>query len=123
MFTLNQLIRKNRKKKKTKSKTPRLNNCPQKKGTCTRVFLMTPKKPNSAIRKVARVLLSNYESATCYIPGIGHNLQKFSKVVIRGGRIADLPGVRYQIIRGLGDSKPVYFRRRSRSRYGVKKFF
>ncbi|MBT3275655.1 MAG: 30S ribosomal protein S12 [Spirochaetales bacterium] len=121
MPTVNQLVRKGRKKITKKTKSPALTSCPQRRGVCTRVFTMTPKKPNSALRKVARVRLSNGIEANAYIPGIGHNLQEHSVVLIRGGRIKDLPGVRYHIIRGAKDTLGVDDRRKSRSKYGTKK--
>jgi len=119
--TINQLIRKGRKKLTKKTITPALGSSPQKRGVCTRVYTTTPKKPNSALRKVARVRLSNGMEVTVYIPGIGHNLQEHSIVLIRGGRVKDLPGVRYHIIRGTLDTMGVEERRRSRSKYGAKK--
>jgi len=119
--TLNQLVRKGRKKTLKKTKAPALRNCPQKRGVCTRVYTTTPKKPNSALRKVARVRLSNGFEVTAYIPGEGHNLQEHSIVSIRGGRVKDLPGVRYHIIRGTFDTSGVEDRKRSRSKYGVKR--
>lgn len=121
MPTVNQLVRKGRKKVTKKTKSPALTSCPQRRGVCTRVFTMTPKKPNSALRKVARVRLSNGIEANAYIPGIGHNLQEHSVVLIRGGRIKDLPGVRYHIVRGAKDTLGVDDRRKSRSKYGTKK--
>ncbi|MCP2520822.1 30S ribosomal protein S12 [Candidatus Aminicenantes bacterium AC-335-B20] len=121
MPTINQLIRYGRKKVKEKSKSPALEGCPQKRGVCVRVFTTTPKKPNSALRKVARVRLTNGIEVTAYIPGIGHNLQEHSIVLIRGGRVKDLPGVRYHIIRGALDTAGVEGRRRGRSKYGTKK--
>ena len=121
MPTINQLIRKGRTSQKKKTKSPALEGCPQKRGTCTRVMTVTPKKPNSALRKVARVRLSNGIEVTAYIPGIGHNLQEHSVVLIRGGRVNDLPGVRYHIIRGSKDTLGVADRKRSRSKYGAKK--
>ena len=121
MPTINQLIRNGREKKLKKSKSPALTSCPQKRGVCTRVMTFTPKKPNSALRKVARVRLTNGIEVTAYIPGIGHNLQEHSAVLIRGGRVKDLPGVRYHIIRGTLDSLGVADRRKSRSKYGAKK--
>ena len=121
MPTVNQLIRLGRVAKKYKSKSPALENCPQKRGVCTRVFTSTPKKPNSALRKVARVRLTNNIEVTGYIPGVGHNLQEHSIVLIRGGRVKDLPGVRYHIIRGTLDSEGVANRQQSRSRYGAKR--
>jgi small subunit ribosomal protein S12 len=120
MVTVNQLILGIRKKRKFKIKKPALDKCPQKKGFCLRILLMTPKKPNSAIRKVARVLLSNLKQVSGYIPGKGHNLQKHSAILIRGGRVRDLPGIKYKIIRGKFDLKGVVNRRSSRSKYGVK---
>ena len=121
MPTINQLIRKGRKRIVEKSKTPAMQNCPQKRGVCTRVYTSTPKKPNSALRKVARVRLTNQIEVTAYIPGEGHNLQEHSIVLIRGGRIKDLPGVRYHIIRGTKDTSGVADRKRGRSKYGTKK--
>ena len=120
MLTVNQLVRKGRKKVTVKGKTPALNECPQKRGVCTRVYTTTPKKPNSALRKVARVKLTNGIEVSAYIPGIGHNLQEHSLVMIRGGRVKDLPGVRYHIIRGCLDATGVANRNQSRSKYGVK---
>ncbi|MBC7239687.1 MAG: 30S ribosomal protein S12 [Chloroflexi bacterium] len=121
MPTINQLVRKGRKPKKSKSKSPALQGCPQKRGVCTRVYTVTPKKPNSALRKVARVRLTNGIEVTAYIPGIGHNLQEHAVVLIRGGRVKDLPGVRYHIIRGALDAAGVEGRRQSRSKYGTKR--
>ncbi|NPA57801.1 MULTISPECIES: 30S ribosomal protein S12 [unclassified Persephonella] len=121
MPTINQLVRKGRKKVKKKSKAPALEGNPQKRGVCVRVYTTTPKKPNSALRKVARVRLSNGYEVTCYIPGIGHNLQEHSIVLVRGGRVKDLPGVRYKIIRGALDAAGVKDRRQSRSKYGTKR--
>ncbi|HOP28668.1 MAG TPA: 30S ribosomal protein S12 [Spirochaetota bacterium] len=121
MPTINQLIRNGREKKLKKSKSPALTSCPQKRGVCTRVMTFTPKKPNSALRKVARVRLTNGIEVTAYIPGIGHNLQEHSAVLIRGGRVKDLPGVRYHIIRGTLDSLGVNDRRKARSKYGTKR--
>ena len=121
MPTFNQLVRKGRTPKHYKSKSPALDTCPQKRGVCTRVFTTTPKKPNSALRKVARVRLTNNIEVTGYIPGVGHNLQEHSIVLIRGGRVKDLPGVRYHIIRGTLDSEGVQNRFQSRSLYGAKK--
>jgi len=121
MPTINQLIRKGRTKPVSKTKSPALEGCPQKRGVCTKVMTVTPKKPNSALRKVARVRLSNGYEVTAYIPGIGHNLQEHSVVLIRGGRVKDLPGVRYHIIRGTKDTQGVDGRKRSRSKYGAKK--
>jgi small subunit ribosomal protein S12 len=119
--TINQLVRKGREKVKKKSKAPALEGNPQKRGVCVRVYTTTPKKPNSALRKVARVRLSNGYEVTCYIPGIGHNLQEHSIVLVRGGRVKDLPGVRYKIIRGALDAAGVKDRRQSRSKYGTKR--
>ena len=121
MPTINQLVRNGRKKITTKPKTPALGACPQKRGVCTRVYTSTPKKPNSALRKVARVRLTNGIEVTSYIPGEGHNLQEHSIVLIRGGRVKDLPGVRYHIIRGTLDTAGVTDRKKSRSKYGVKR--
>lgn len=121
MPTINQLIRKEREKVLTKTKSPALKNCPQKRGVCTRVYTTTPKKPNSALRKVARVRLTNQIEVTAYIPGIGHNLQEHSVVLIRGGRVKDLPGVRYHIVRGKLDTAGVKDRNQSRSKYGAKR--
>ena len=121
MPTVQQLIRKPRKKIVKKTKSPALKNCPQRRGVCTRVYTTTPKKPNSAIRKVARVRLTSGFEVTAYIPGIGHNLQEHSVVLLRGGRVKDLPGVRYHIIRGTLDSGGVKDRTQGRSKYGVKK--
>jgi small subunit ribosomal protein S12 len=121
MPTINQLIRKERAKAKKKNKTPALQNSPQKRGVCVRVYTTTPKKPNSALRKVARVRLTNGIEVTSYIPGVGHNLQEHSVVLIRGGRVKDLPGVRYHIIRGTMDTAGVDDRRRGRSKYGAKR--
>ena len=121
MPTINQLIRKGRKRVVETTKTPALKSCPQKRGVCTRVYTSTPKKPNSALRKVARVRLTNQMEVTAYIPGEGHNLQEHSIVLIRGGRIKDLPGVRYHIIRGTMDTSGVADRKCSRSKYGTKK--
>lgn len=121
MPTINQLVRKGRKPIKRKSKSPALNACPQRRGVCTRVWTITPKKPNSALRKVARVKLTSGFEVTAYIPGIGHNLAEHSVVLIRGGRVKDLPGVRYHIIRGTLDSAGTSERRQSRSKYGTKR--
>ncbi len=121
MPTINQLIRRERQVQKSRTKAPALMSCPQKRGVCTRVYTTTPKKPNSALRKVARVRLSNGFEVTSYIPGIGHNLQEHSVVLIRGGRVKDLPGVRYHIIRGVLDTQGVANRLSSRSKYGAKK--
>ena len=121
MPTINQLIRKGREVLKTKSTAPALKECPQKRGVCTRVYTTTPKKPNSALRKVARVRLTNGIEVTAYLPGIGHNLQEHSVVLIRGGRVKDLPGVRYHIIRGSLDTAGVANRNQGRSKYGAKR--
>ncbi len=121
MPTVNQLVRKGRAAKKDKSKSPALERCPQKRGVCTRVFTTTPKKPNSAMRKVARVRLTNNIEVTGYIPGVGHNLQEHSIVLIRGGRVKDLPGVRYHVVRGTLDCEGVQDRAKGRSKYGSKK--
>lgn len=121
MPTINQLVRSGRTPKVYKSKVPALAQCPQKRGVCTRVYTTTPKKPNSALRKVARVKLTNGYEVTAYIPGEGHNLQEHSVVMIRGGRVKDLPGVRYHIVRGSLDTGGVDARRQSRSKYGAKK--
>jgi small subunit ribosomal protein S12 len=121
MPTISQLVRKGRRKTKYKSKSPVLESCPQKRGVCLQVKTMTPKKPNSALRKIARVRLSNGKEITAYIPGEGHNLQEHSIVLVRGGRVKDLPGVRYHIIRGVLDTVGVDGRRRSRSKYGLKR--
>ncbi|MBI4699395.1 MAG: 30S ribosomal protein S12 [Nitrospirae bacterium] len=121
MPTISQLIRKGRDKVRNKTKSPALRLCPQKRGVCTRVYTTTPKKPNSALRKVARVRLTNGMEVTSYIPGVGHNLQEHSIVLVRGGRVKDLPGVRYHIVRGALDTLGVADRRRSRSKYGAKK--
>jgi len=114
-------VRKGRKEKKYKSKSPALERCPQKRGVCTRVFTTTPKKPNSAMRKVARIRLTNNIEVTGYIPGVGHNLQEHSIVLIRGGRVKDLPGVRYHVVRGTLDCEGVEDRMKGRSKYGTKK--
>lgn len=121
MPTINQLVRKNRKSKKSKSKAPVLEQCPFKRGVCLAVKTMTPKKPNSALRKITRVRLSNGKEVTVYIPGEGHTLQEHSIVLVRGGRVRDLPGVRYQVVRGALDTLGVEGRKQSRSRYGQKK--
>jgi small subunit ribosomal protein S12 len=121
MPTINQLVRKGRKKTANRSSAPALKACPQKRGVCTRVYATTPKKPNSALRKVARVRLTNGMEVTSYIPGEGHNLQEHNSVLIRGGRVKDLPGVRYHIIRGTLDSQGVNERRQGRSKYGAKR--
>ena len=121
MPTVNQLVRKGRKVPKTKVKTPALRGAPQKRGVCTRVYTTTPKKPNSALRKVAKVRLTTGIEAVCYIPGEGHNLQEHSVVLIRGGRVKDLPGVRYHILRGVLDTQGVKDRKQRRSLYGAKR--
>jgi small subunit ribosomal protein S12 len=120
MPTINQLVRKGREAVRKKFKTPAMEGCPQKRGVCLRVYTTTPKKPNSALRKVARVRLTNGLEVTSYIPGVGHNLQEHSIVLIRGGRVKDLPGVRYHIIRGILDAAGVANRKQSRSKYGAK---
>ncbi len=121
MPTIEQLVRKGRTARKAKTKAPALKGSPQRRGVCTRVYTMTPKKPNSALRKVARVRLTSQIEVTCYIPGEGHNLQEHSIVLVRGGRVKDLPGVRYKIVRGTLDTAGVKDRRQARSRYGAKK--
>ncbi len=121
MPTIAQLVRHGRKKPVTQSKSKALDKCPQKRGVCTRVYTTTPKKPNSALRKVARIRLTNKMEVTAYIPGVGHNLQEHSIVLIRGGRVKDLPGVRYHIVRGTLDTLGVSDRRQGRSKYGAKK--
>jgi small subunit ribosomal protein S12 len=121
MPTINQLVRKPRKKIINKTNSPALNSCSQKRGVCVRVYTTTPKKPNSALRKVARVKLTSKQEVIAYIPGEGHNLQEHSIVLVRGGRVKDLPGVRYKVVRGSLDTQGVQDRKRSRSRYGVKK--
>ena len=121
MPTINQLVRKGRRKIKKRNKVPALVACPQKRGVCTRVYTTTPKKPNSALRKVARVKLTNGQEVSAYIPGEGHNLQEHSVVLIRGGRVKDLPGVRYHILRGTLDTQGVVNRKQRRSLYGAKK--
>jgi len=121
MPTINQLVRRGRKQARKKSAAPALKGCPQKRGVCTRVYATTPKKPNSALRKVARVRLTNGMEVTSYIPGEGHNLQEHNSVLVRGGRVKDLPGVRYHIIRGTLDSQGVTTRRQGRSKYGAKR--
>src|SRR5687767_9622006 len=121
MPTINQLVRKGRNKVRRRSKSPVLDRCPQKRGVCLQVKTQTPKKPNSALRKIARVRLSNGKETTAYIPGEGHNLQEHSIVLVRGGRVRDLPGVRYHVVRGTLDSGGVEDRRRSRSKYGTKR--
>ena len=121
MPTIQQLVRKGRTPKVSKTKTPALKSSPQRRGVCTRVYTTTPKKPNSALRKVARVKLSNGIEVTAYIPGEGHNLQEHSMVLVRGGRVKDLPGVRYKIVRGALDTQAVKNRQQARSQYGAKK--
>lgn len=121
MPTINQLVRQGRKAKNYKTASPALRRCPQKRGVCVRVYTSTPKKPNSALRKVARVRLTNGMEVTTYIPGVGHNLQEHSIVLIRGGRVKDLPGVRYHVVRGSLDTLGVDNRRQSRSKYGAKR--
>lgn len=121
MPTISQLVRKSRERLEKKSTAPALKECPQKRGVCTRVYTTTPKKPNSALRKVARVRLTNAIEVSAYIPGIGHNLQEHSVVLIRGGRVKDLPGVRYHIVRGALDTAGVAKRNQSRSKYGAKR--
>jgi small subunit ribosomal protein S12 len=121
MPTISQLVRESREKQRRKNTAPALQSCPQKRGVCTRVYTSTPKKPNSALRKVARVRLTNGIEVTSYIPGVGHNLQEHSVVLIRGGRVKDLPSVRYHIVRGTLDSIGVQERRQSRSKYGAKR--
>ncbi|MBL7663004.1 30S ribosomal protein S12 [bacterium] len=121
MPTINQLVRKGRTQASNRTASPALQNCPQKRGVCTRVYSTTPKKPNSALRKVARVRLTNGIEVTSYIPGEGHNLQEHSVVMIRGGRVKDLPGVRYHIVRGKLDTQGVNGRKQSRSKYGAKR--
>ncbi|MQA05413.1 MAG: 30S ribosomal protein S12 [Streptosporangiales bacterium] len=121
MPTIQQLVRKGRKEKVAKTKTPALKGSPQRRGVCTRVFTTTPKKPNSALRKVARVRLTHGVEVTAYIPGVGHNLQEHSIVLVRGGRVRDLPGVRYKIVRGPLDTQGVRNRKQARSRYGAKR--
>ena len=121
MPTINQLIRKGRHKKVWKTSSPALESCPQRRGVCTRVYTTTPKKPNSALRKVCRVRLTNGYEVTSYIPGVGHNLQEHSIVLVRGGRVKDLPGVRYHTVRGTLDAQGVQNRRQSRSKYGTKR--
>ena len=121
MPTIQQLVRQGRQARKEKTKAPALKGSPQRRGVCTRVYTMTPKKPNSALRKVARVRLSSGVEVTAYIPGVGHNLQEHSIVLVRGGRVKDLPGVRYKIVRGTLDTAGVKYRKQARSRYGAKK--
>ncbi len=121
MPTISQLVRKGRETKSTKTKTPALRGAPQRRGVCTRVYTNTPKKPNSALRKVARVRLTSGVEITAYIPGVGHNLQEHSIVLVRGGRVKDLPGVRYKIVRGTLDASGVRDRKQARSRYGTKR--
>ena len=121
MPTINQLVRRRRRAQRSQTKAPVLDKCPQKRGVCLQVRTMTPKKPNSALRKITRVRLSNGKEVTVYIPGVGHSLQEHSIVLVRGGRVRDLPGVRYQVVRGALDTLGVNGRKRSRSRYGAKK--
>ena len=121
MPTIQQLVRKGRERPKTKTKSPALRGSPQRRGVCTRVYTTTPKKPNSALRKVARVRLTSGIEVTAYIPGVGHNLQEHSIVLVRGGRVRDLPGVRYHIVRGVLDSQGVADRKQARSKYGAKR--
>ena len=121
MPTINQLVRQRRQDKRTKSKSPALKECPQRRGVCTRVYTQTPKKPNSALRKGARVRLTTGVEVTSYIPGVGHNLQEHSVVLIRGGRVKDLPGVRYHTVRGVLETHGVADRKQSRSKYGAKR--
>lgn len=121
MPTINQLVRKGRQRIQKKPATPALKRCPQKRGVCTRVYTATPKKPNSALRKVSRVRLTNGIEVTAYIPGVGHNLQEHSVVMVRGGRVKDLPGVRYHVVRGTLDSIGVQDRKQGRSKYGAKR--
>lgn len=121
MPTINQLIKRGRKPVPKRKTAPALHNCPQKRGVCVRVFTTTPKKPNSALRKVARVRLTNGMEVTTYIPGIGHNLQEHSVILIRGGRVKDLPGVRYHVVRGVLDAQGVQDRKQGRSKYGTKR--
>ncbi len=121
MPTVNQLVRLGRKKIKRKTDSPALKSCPQKRGVCLRVYTSTPKKPNSALRKVARVRLTNGMEVTTYIPGVGHNLQEHAIILIRGGRVKDLPGVRYHVVRGPLDTLGVQYRKKSRSKYGAKR--
>mgnify|MGYP001422985988 FL=1 len=121
MPTINQLVRRSRSKQVKRNKVPALENCPQKRGVCTRVYTTTPKKPNSALRKVARVKLTNGFEVTSYIPGEGHNIQEHSVVLLRGGRVKDLPGVRYHVLRGVLDTEGVKDRKQRRSKYGTKR--
>ena len=121
MPTINQLVRQGREKVRTKSASPALKQCPQKRGVCTRVYTTTPKKPNSALRKVAKIRLTNSREVIAYIPGEGHNLQEHSVVLIRGGKVRDLPGVRYHVLRGVLDTQGVKDRKQSRSKYGAKR--
>lgn len=121
MPTIHQLVRKGRVRQKAKTKSPALQSCPQRRGVCVRVYTQTPKKPNSALRKVARVRLTNGIEVTTYIPGVGHNLQEHSIVLVRGGRVKDLPGVRYHVVRGTLDAVGVDSRRQGRSKYGAKR--
>ena len=121
MPTIQQLVRRGRERVRARSKAPDLEGSPQRRGVCTRVYTQTPKKPNSALRKVARVRLTNGHEITCYIPGVGHNLQEHSVVLVRGGRVKDLPGVRYKVVRGTLDAAGVSDRKKARSQYGVKR--
>ena len=121
MTTINQLCRSKRKKKKTRNKVPALDSCPQKKGVCTKIFLRTPKKPNSALRKLVKLRLTNNKRIMAYIPGEGHQLQEYSTVIIRGGRVKDLPGIKYHLVRGKLDFNGLKKRKTSRSKYGTKK--
>ena len=123
MPTINQLCKKKRPVKKQTNKVPALNKCPQKKGVCTKIFLRTPKKPNSALRKLAQLKLTNGKRVSAYIPGEGHNLQEYSSVLVRGGRVKDLPGIKYKLIRGKLDFAGVKNRKNARSKYGTKKWF
>lgn len=121
MTTINQLCRSKRKKKKTRNKVPALDSCPQKKGVCTKIFLRTPKKPNSALRKLVRLRLTNDKIISAYIPGEGHKLQEYSTVIIRGGRVKDLPGIKYRLVRGKLDFSGIKNRKNARSKYGTKR--
>ena len=123
MATINQVLNKNRKNKKVRKKTPALQNCPQKKGVCVKIFLRTPKKPNSALRKLARLRLTNEKIVSAYIPGEGHSLQEYSTVLIRGGRVKDLPGIKYKLVCGELDFGGLKDRKNARSKYGTKKLF
>lgn len=123
MATINQVLNKNRKNKKRRKKTPALQDCPQRKGVCVKIFLRTPKKPNSALRKLARLRLTNEKIISAYIPGEGHSLQEYSTVLIRGGRVKDLPGIKYKLVRGKLDFGGLKDRKTARSKYGTKKLF